>query len=80
MFDFHWPLAALLGAVLTVSGPTVVGPLLRYVRPEARIGSVAKWEGIVNDPVGDVLAVLVFEGIRIGGSNKRPWRRCAASW
>ena len=67
VFDFHWPLAALLGGVLTVSGPTVVGPLLRYVRPEARIGSVAKWEGIVNDPVGAVLAVLVFEGIRIGG-------------
>ena len=66
LFEFQWPLAALLGAILTVSGPTVVGPLLRYVRPEARIGSLAKWEGIVNDPVGAVLAVLVFEAIRIG--------------
>ena len=60
-------LAALLGAILTVSGPTVVGPLLRYVRPEARVGSLAKWEGIINDPLGVVLAVLVFEAIRIGG-------------
>ena len=67
LFDFHWQLAALLGAILTVSGPTVVGPLLRYVRPEPRIGSLAKWEGIINDPIGAMLAVLIFEGIRIGG-------------
>ena len=67
LFDFHWQLAALLGAILTVSGPTVVGPLLRYVRPEPRIGSLTKWEGIINDPIGAMLAVLIFEGIRIGG-------------
>ena len=67
LFDLKLQPAALLGAVLTVSGPTVVGPLLRYVRPDARVGSLAKWEGICNDPVGAVLAVLVFEGIRMGG-------------
>ena len=65
LFEMEWRVAALLGAILTVSGPTVVGPLLRFVRPVARIGSLAKWEGIVNDPVGAVLAVLVFEAIRI---------------
>lgn len=59
--DFSWPMALLLGALLTVSGPTVVLPLLRHVQPIRRVGSLAKWEGIVNDPIGAVLAALVFE-------------------
>ncbi len=54
-------LAVLLGAILVVTGPTVVIPLLRHIRPARHIGSIAKWEGIVIDPVGAVLAVLVFE-------------------
>ncbi len=54
-------LATLLGAILVVTGPTVVMPLLRHIRPARRIGSIVKWEGIVIDPVGAVLAVLVFE-------------------
>jgi len=53
--------AALLGAVLVVTGPTVVGPILRQIRPKRRVGSIIKWEGIVIDPIGAVLAVLVFE-------------------
>jgi NhaP-type Na+/H+ or K+/H+ antiporter len=52
--------AALTGAILVVTGPTVIGPLLRHVRPTRRIASVVKWEGIVIDPIGAVLAVLVF--------------------
>ena len=59
--DFSVPTSLLLGALLTVSGPTVVLPLLRHVQPVRRIGSLAKWEGIVNDPIGAVLAALVFE-------------------
>ncbi|WP_145063680.1 cation:proton antiporter [Adhaeretor mobilis] len=58
---FSLPMSVLLGALLTVSGPTVVLPLLRHVQPVRRIGSLAKWEGIVNDPIGAVLAALVFE-------------------
>jgi NhaP-type Na+/H+ or K+/H+ antiporter len=60
---FSMQMAVLLGALLTVSGPTVVLPLLRHVQPMRRIGSLAKWEGIVNDPIGAVLAALVFEVI-----------------
>ena len=60
---FSKPMALLLGALLTVSGPTVVLPLLRHVQPVRRIGTLAKWEGIVNDPIGAVLAALVFEVI-----------------
>lgn len=56
-------LAILLGAILVVTGPTVVMPLLRHLRPAERVGSLLKWEGIVIDPLGAVLAVLVFEAI-----------------
>jgi len=58
-------LAVLLGAILIVTGPTVIVPLLRHVRPTRRIGSVMKWEGIVIDPVGAILAVLVYEAITV---------------
>lgn len=56
-------LSLLLGAVLVVTGPTVIIPLLKQIRPTARIGSILRWEGIVIDPVGAILAVLVFEEI-----------------
>jgi NhaP-type Na+/H+ or K+/H+ antiporter len=59
--------ALLLGAILTVTGPTVIIPLLRQVRPTGRIGAIVKWEGIVNDPIGALLAVIVFEVILAGG-------------
>lgn len=61
-----WPLSILLGAILIVTGPTVIGPLLRQVRPKGEVGAVLKWEGILIDPVGAVLAVLVFEAILEG--------------
>ena len=63
--------AFLLGAVLVVSGPTVIMPLLRQIRPTRRVGSIIKWEGIVNDPIGALLAVVVFEAIIAGGSADR---------
>ncbi len=60
-------LAVLLGAVLIVSGPTVILPLLRHIRPTGRIGAILKWEGIVIDPIGAMVAVLVFEVILLQG-------------
>ncbi len=57
------PVATLLGSVLVVTGPTVIGPLLRDIRPSGRVGVIAKWEGIVIDPIGATLAVLVFNAI-----------------
>lgn len=65
--------ALLLGAVLVVSGPTVVVPLLRLLRPTGQLGPVIKWEGIVNDPIGALLAVLVFEAIMQGGDASTTW-------
>ena len=61
-----WQLSVLLGAILVVTGPTVIGPLLRHVRPVGRVTPILKWEGIVIDPLGAVLAVLVFDAIRVG--------------
>ncbi len=60
-------LAVLLGAILVVTGPTVIMPLLRYLRPHGQVGPILKWEGIVIDPIGVILAVLVFEVIVAGG-------------
>jgi NhaP-type Na+/H+ or K+/H+ antiporter len=54
-------LCLLLGAVLSVSGPTVVAPLLRQIRLKKKLSSLLLWESIVIDPFGATLAVLVFE-------------------
>lgn len=66
LLGLDFEIAALLGAILTVTGPTVVLPLLRHIRPSAPLDAILKWEGIVIDPIGALLAVLVFEGIRHG--------------
>ena len=67
IFDFGVELSILLGAILVVTGPTVIIPLLRQVRPSGQVGSILKWEGIVIDPIGAMLAVLVFEVILTTG-------------
>ncbi len=64
LLDLRVELALLLGAILVVTGPTVIGPLLRHARPHGAVGSVLKLEGIINDPIGAILAVLVFQGIK----------------
>ncbi|MFF3353813.1 cation:proton antiporter [Streptomyces sp. NPDC002917] len=52
--------AVMLGAILVVSGPTVVGPLLSFVRPKERPQHILVWEGSLIDPVGGILGALVF--------------------
>ncbi len=64
--DFSWQLSFLFGAITVVTGPTVIVPLLRTVRPTAAVANVLRWEGIVIDPVGATLAVLVYEFILSG--------------
>ncbi len=59
-------LSAVFGAIVVVTGPTVIGPLLRLVQPTKQVSSILKWEGIVIDPVGAVLALLVFEAVHAG--------------
>ena len=66
LIDFPFELAFLFGAVVIVTGPTVIIPMLRTVRPNAKITNVLRWEGIVIDPLGALLAVLVFNFIISG--------------
>ncbi|MEX2534070.1 MAG: sodium:proton antiporter [Trueperaceae bacterium] len=63
--DLSLPLSFLFGALIIVTGPTVIGPLLRIVRPQARVANVLKWEGIIIDAIGAMVAVLVFEFVLI---------------
>jgi CPA1 family monovalent cation:H+ antiporter len=66
------PLALLFGALVIVTGPTVIGPLLRIVRPTARVANVLKWEGIIIDVVGAMVAVLVSEALLLGTTQSAP--------
>ncbi|UYQ65522.1 cation:proton antiporter [Streptomyces peucetius] len=67
LFDIPLAVAAMLGVILVVSGPTVVGPLLEYVRPADQVRRILIWEGSLIDPVGAVLGALVFQSIVAGG-------------
>ncbi len=64
-----WPVAALLGGILVVTGPTVVKPLLRIARLKQRPAHLLRWEGIVNDPFGALLAVAVLEAVLLQQSS-----------
>ena len=61
LLDIHIGVALIIGAIMTVTGPTVIIPLLRHIHPKGRVGTIAKWEGITIDPIGAILAVLVLE-------------------
>ncbi|MEM9373941.1 MAG: sodium:proton antiporter [Planctomycetota bacterium] len=65
VLGLSWPLAVQLGAILIVTGPTVIGPLLSHIRPSGSTGLILKWEGIVIDPIGVGVAVLVFDVISL---------------
>jgi NhaP-type Na+/H+ or K+/H+ antiporter len=69
VLNFELPVALLLGSILTVTGPTVVGPMLSHIRPTGKAGPIARWEGIVVDPIGAVLAVLVFQAFEYVHNN-----------
>ncbi|MCA1778927.1 MAG: sodium:proton antiporter [Xanthomonadaceae bacterium] len=62
-----WPVSCVLGAILVVTGPTVIAPMLRQAGLNNESASLLKWEGIVNDPIGVLLAVLVFQYFTIAG-------------
>jgi len=64
-----WEISALLGGIMIVTGPTVIGPMLRTLRVPARTRNILKWEGIVNDPIGALLAVGIYAYITYEGPN-----------
>lgn len=56
-----WGVAVLFGAILVVTGPTVMLPLLRGARLKRRPAALLKWEAVVNDPIGALLTVVTLE-------------------
>ncbi len=69
VLGLSWKMAFLFGALIIVSGPTVVMPILRNVKPNANINTVLKWEGILIDPLGALVAVLMYEFILSSSHN-----------
>ena len=67
LFDVDPLIALLFGSLVCVTGPTVITPLLRSVRPNKTISNILKWEGIIIDPIGAIAVVLVYEYIISGG-------------
>lgn len=67
LFDVPLEIAILIGAILIVSGPTVVLPILDFIAPETRVRSVLKWEGILVDPIGAIIAVVIFGSLDAAG-------------
>ncbi|WP_329439386.1 cation:proton antiporter [Streptomyces sp. NBC_01426] len=63
MFGMPLRVASMLGTILVVSGPTVVGPLLEFVRPTDKVRRILIWEGTLTDPIGGILGALVFHAI-----------------
>jgi NhaP-type Na+/H+ or K+/H+ antiporter len=67
-------IAVLIGAILIVSGPTVVLPLLGFIRPSREVRTLLKWEGVLVDPVGAIIGVLIFQGVRSAAEGGDRWR------
>lgn len=65
-----WEVALLFGGILVVTGPTVIGPMLRNLPLPQRVADTLRWEGIVNDPIGALLAVAIFSWIAFEGSGR----------
>ncbi|MFD7438921.1 cation:proton antiporter [Streptomyces sp. NPDC059861] len=67
LFGLPSAAASMVGVILVVSGPTVVGPLLEHVRPSDKVRRVLLWEGSLIDPVGGILGAVVFHSLLAGG-------------
>lgn len=70
LFDMHPLIALLFGALVCVTGPTVITPILRNLRANRNISNVLRWEGIIIDPIGAIAVVLVYNYIISGGSGE----------
>ena len=69
IFGLSWEISFLFSGLIIVTGPTVITPILRNIPLKKDISAVLKWEGILIDPIGALVAVLVFEFISVGGGS-----------
>lgn len=68
-FNLSWELSFLFSGLIIVTGPTVITPILRNIPLKKDVSAVLKWEGILIDPIGALVAVLVFEFISVEGGS-----------
>jgi len=66
IFNLSWEISFLFSALIIVTGPTVITPILRHIPLKKDVSAILKWEGILIDPIGALVAVLVFEFISVG--------------
>jgi NhaP-type Na+/H+ or K+/H+ antiporter len=66
IFGLTWQISFLFAALIIVTGPTVITPILRNIPLKKDVSAILKWEGILIDPIGALVAVLVFEFISVG--------------
>lgn len=69
VIGLNWPMSFLFSSLIVVTGPTVIAPILRNLAIKKDISTILKWEGILIDPIGALVAVLVFEFITIGSEH-----------
>ncbi|MEP5255989.1 MULTISPECIES: cation:proton antiporter [Winogradskyella] len=69
IFELSWDVSFLFAGLIIVTGPTVITPILRNIPLKKDVSAVLKWEGILIDPIGALVAVLVFEFISVGGDS-----------
>ncbi|GJM34695.1 MAG: sodium/hydrogen exchanger [Saprospiraceae bacterium] len=70
LFDISWQISFLFSSLIIVTGPTVIAPLLRNLNLNQNVATVLKWEGILIDPIGALIAVLVFNFINAQAGNE----------
>ena len=70
IFFLRWEMSFLFSALIIVTGPTVITPILRNIPLKKDVSAVLKWEGILIDPIGALVAVLVFEFISVEGGGE----------
>lgn len=66
--EFPWPIAFLYAALVVVTGPTVIGPLLKQVSVDRQVSALLEGEGVLIDPVGAILAVLILNVVLNGNT------------
>jgi len=69
IIGLSWSLSFLFSSLIIVTGPTVITPILRNLAIKKNLSTILKWEGILIDPIGALVAVLVFEFISVGGNH-----------
>lgn len=69
VFGLDWRISFLFSALIIVTGPTVIGPILRNIPIKKDVAAVLRWEGILIDPIGALVAVLVYEFISVEGTS-----------